>query len=98
MILYNIIHLLLSFSFDWEDILNLKDSAFNDHISKRLEVCQKHSAVHHIFNSLNSQCWQCIQTLASICDILLETLQVGVSLRFSAAGQLDLIGWQNILN
>ena len=40
-----------------------------DHISKHLEVRQKYSAMHCIFNSLHGG-WKCDQTRSFIPDIL----------------------------
>ena len=62
------LHIQLSFSFDWKEISNTRDSV-SPH-SKRIEVCQKHSVARRIYNSLLLSIWKYSETRSLLFDIL----------------------------
>ena len=63
-----VLHILLSFSFDWEEISNTQDSV-SPH-SKHLEVRQKYSAARRIYNSFLLSIWKCSETRSLLFDEL----------------------------
>ena len=70
------------FFFDWEDISNTRDSV-SPH-SKRIEVCQKHSAARRIYNSLLLSIWKCNETRSLLFDMLSQkNNREGAKMRFT---------------